>query len=67
MEVDSSWKRVRLPLVCLKCMKPGHKAIDCRSRVDIRLLNNEGLITYMQSGMVQEERAGKADSPKEDF
>ena len=47
--------------------KLGHKAVDCRSRVDIRLLNNKGLMAYMQSELVQEEKAEKADSPKEDF
>ena len=72
MEVDSGWKRMRPPLVCFKCRKPGHKAIDCRSGVDIRLLDNQGLMAYMQSEMVQsemvqEERTDKADSPKEGF
>ena len=67
MEVDSSQKRVRLPLVYFKCRKSGYKTVDCRSRVDIRLLNNKGLMAYMQSELVQEEKADKADSPKEDF
>ena len=53
--------------MCFKYRKPGHKAVDCRSRVDIRLLDNEGLMAYMQSEMVQEGRAEKTDSPKGDF
>ena len=59
MEVDAGWKTVRPPLVCFKCRKPGHKAIHCRSTVDINWLDYDGLKAYMQAELMREGTASK--------
>jgi hypothetical protein len=55
MDIDSGWKSIK-PLVCFKCRKPGHKAVHCKSQVDINSMDFEALKAYM-----------KAEIQKEDF
>ena len=59
MEVDAGWRIVRPSLVCFKCRKPGHKAINCRSTIDIGLLDYNSLKAYMQAVLMREEAANK--------
>ena len=54
MEIDSGWKSVR-PLVCFKCRKPGHKAVHCRSQVDINSMDFEALKAFMKEEIQKEE------------
>lgn len=54
MDIDSGWKSVR-PLVCFKCRKPGHKAIHCRSQVDINSMDFEALKVFMKEEIQKEE------------
>lgn len=60
MDIDSGWKSVR-PLVCFKCRKPGHKAVHCRSQVDINSMDFEALKAFMK------EEIQKEDQTKKDF
>lgn len=62
MEVDSGWKSVRPPLICFKCRKPGHKAANCSSRVNINAMDHEALKAYYRDEILKEE-AGKKDQP----
>ena len=43
IDIDSSQKKDPTPITCYKCRQLGHKALDCPSRFDIRLLTNEEL------------------------
>ena len=52
-------------MVCFKYRKPGHKAINCRSTVDIGLLDYNSLKAYMQAELMREEAANKEQ--QEDF
>ena len=61
MDIDSGWKSVR-PLVCFKCRKPGHKAIHCRSQVNINSMDFEALKAFMKEEIQKEE-----DQIKKDF
>ena len=64
MEVDAGWKTVRRPpLVCFKCRKPGHMAINCRSTVDVRFMGARELIAYAQSELDKQEETVQVDSP----
>ena len=67
MEVDAGWKRVRPPLVCFKCRRPGHKAVDCRATVDIGLLDYDGLKAHMRAELMREEAASKEQQGDEGF
>ena len=60
MDIDSGWKSVR-PLVCFKCRKPGHKAIHCRSQVDINSMDFEALKAFMKEEIQKEEGQTKKD------
>ena len=62
MDIDSGWKSVR-PLVCFKCRKPGHKAIHCRSQVDINSMDFEALKAFMKEEIQKEEK----QTEKKDF
>ena len=42
-DVDFGRKKDPTPITCYRCHQPGHKAPDCPSRFDIRLLTNEEL------------------------
>ena len=42
-DIDSGQKKDPTPITCYRCHQPGHKAPDCPSRFDIRLLTNEEL------------------------
>jgi hypothetical protein len=53
MEVDSGWKTIR-PLICFKCRKPGHKANDCRSGVNINSMDYDSLKAYMKTELQKE-------------
>jgi len=61
MEVDSGWKSVR-PLICFKCRKPGHKANECGSNVNINSMDYDALKAHMK-----EELQKEAENHKEDF
>ena len=63
MDIDSGWKSVR-PLVCFKCRKPGHKAVHCRSQVNINSMDFEALKAYMKEEIQKEEDQTKR---KKDF
>jgi len=67
MEVDAGWKRVRPPLVCFKCRKPGHKAVNCRATVDIGMLDYDGLKAHMREELMREEAASKEQQEGGDF
>lgn len=54
MEVDSGWRSVR-PLICFKCRKPGHKAINCRSSVNINSMDHDSLKAYFKEEINKEE------------
>ena len=43
IDIDSSRKKDPIPITCYRCRQLGHKAPDCPSRFDIRLLTNEEL------------------------
>ena len=43
IDIDSSRKKDPTPITCYRCHQLGHKALDCPSRFDIRLLTNEEL------------------------
>ena len=43
IDIDSSRKKDPTPITCYRCHQLGHKAPDCPSRFDIRLLTNEEL------------------------
>ena len=43
IDIDSSGKKDPTPMTCYRCCQLGHKAPDCPSRFDIRLLTNEEL------------------------
>lgn len=62
MEVDSGWKSVRPPLICFKCRKPGHKAANCSSRVNINAMDHEALKAYYREEILKEETE-KKDQP----
>ena len=52
-------------MVYFKYRKSGHKAINCRSIIDIGLLDYNGLKAYMQAELMREEAANKEQ--QEDF
>ena len=60
MEVDSGWKSVR-PLVCFKCRKPGHKAVNCRSNVNINAMDYEEMKNHFREKILKEEEEKKAE------
>jgi hypothetical protein len=60
MEVDSGWKSVR-PLVCFQCRKPGHKAVDCKSRFNINSMDFDSLKAFMKEELQKEEGHRKQD------
>jgi len=62
MEVDSGWKSVRPPLICFKCRKPGHKAVNCRSTVNINAMDHEALMTFYREEILKEEEEKKKQS-----
>uniref|UniRef100_A0A8H7XSC5 CCHC-type domain-containing protein n=1 Tax=Psilocybe cubensis TaxID=181762 RepID=A0A8H7XSC5_PSICU len=64
MEVDSGWKSVR-PIVCFKCRKPGHKAVNCRSLVNINAMTHEELADYF--GKLILEGKEQKDEEKKNF
>ena len=43
MDTNAGQKRNPTPLTCYRCHQPGHKALDCPQRFDIRLLTVEEL------------------------
>jgi len=66
MEVDSGWKAVK-PLVCFKCRKPGHKAINCRSKVDINSMDYDAIKAHMKREIQMEEISKEDKQKEEDF
>lgn len=62
MEVDSGWKTARSK-VCYRCRKPGHIAVDCRSKVDINSMDYDSLKAFMKEEIQKE----KEPSQKKDF
>ncbi|KAF5324415.1 hypothetical protein D9619_011182 [Psilocybe cf. subviscida] len=58
MEVDSGWKSVR-PLVCFKCRKPGHKAVNCRSTTNINAMDHEEIKNHFREIILKEEEEKK--------
>jgi len=65
MEVDSGWKSVR-PLICFQCRKPGHKAADCGSSVNINAMSHEELKDFYGK-LLQKERKEQQQEQKKDF
>jgi hypothetical protein len=61
MEVDSGWRSVR-PLVCFKCRKPGHKAVNCRSTVNINAMDHEEMMNHFKELILKEEEEKKEQS-----
>ena len=66
MEVDSGWRSVR-PLICFKCRKPGHKAINCRSSVNINNMDHDSLKAYFKEEMLKEQAQEKDQASQKDF
>lgn len=62
MEVDSGWKTARSK-VCYRCRKPGHIAVDCRSKVDINSMDYDSLKAFMKEEIQKE----KEPCQKKDF
>jgi hypothetical protein len=54
IEVDSGWRSVR-PLVCFKCRKPGHKAANCRSTININAMDHEEMLNHFKGIILKEE------------
>lgn len=52
MEIDSG--RRRGPLICFKCRKPGHIAMNCQSKVDVRSMDYESIKTIMKEELQKE-------------
>ena len=43
MDIDIGWKKNPTLLTCYRCHQPGHRALDCPQRFNIRLLRVEEL------------------------
>ena len=62
MDIDAGWKTIRRPIMCFKCRKPGHRSFECTERVDIRLLDNNGLRAYLAAEMGDTVGSGGAET-----
>ena len=62
MDIDAGWKTVRRPVMCFKCRKPDHRSFECTERVDIRLLDNNGLRAYLAAEMGDTVGSGGAET-----
>ena len=59
---DAGWKTVGRPIMCFKCRKPGHRSFECTERVDIRLLDNNGLRAYLAAEIGDTVGSGGAET-----